>query len=193
MFFHMNTTITVALITALSTLSGAAATGYLGLLINRAQLRTQQNTGEIDRNEQHEKYLRESRRDAYLAFMGQLRKIEELFDKDLWVRTGFGKEDAISPGEIMYTATVSLVELESHLDLIHLEGPEEVSEIAHDLFSGLHKEIVTMMKLKNEGTKGEILANVEMYGVWHKSSQDRKKEKIKFIRAARVALEQKLS
>jgi hypothetical protein len=105
----MNTTITVAVITALAALSGAIATGFLGLLVNRAQLRTQQITGEIDRSEQHAQYLRESRRDAYQTFMGQLRKVQEVFDRDLWIRTGFGKEDAISPGEITYTATGNMV------------------------------------------------------------------------------------
>jgi hypothetical protein len=149
----------------------------------------QQITGEKDRSEQHEKYLRESRRDAYLAFMGQLRKIEELFDRDLWVRTGFGKEDAISPGEIRYTATASLVQLESQLDLILLEGPEEVSKVALDLFSGLHKEILIMTALKSEGKEELSLSNVDLHNLWQKSSQDRKKAKIEFIRTARIALE----
>lgn len=185
----MNTTITVAVITALAALSGALATGFLGLLVNRAQLRTQQVTGEIDRSEQHRKYLRESRRDAYRAFMGQLRRVEEVFDRDLWVRTGFGKEDAISPGEITYTATASMIQLESQLDLILLEGPEEVSQVALDLFSGLHKEILAMMALKSEGKNELNLSNVDMHILWKKSSQDRKKAKIEFIRAARIALE----
>jgi len=116
-----------------------------------------------------------------------------VFDRDLWVRTGFGKEDAISLGEIRYTATVSMVQLESQLDLILLEGPEEVSTVALDLFSGLHKEILTMTALKSEGKKELSLSNVDMYNLWQKSSQNRKKAKIEFIRAARIALEGKIS
>jgi hypothetical protein len=64
-----------------------------------------------------------------------------------------------------------------------------VSKVALDLFSGLHKEILTMTALKSGGKKELNLSNADMHILWKKSSQDRKKEKIEFIRAARIALE----
>ena len=92
----MNATVAVSLITGLSALFGAAITGCLALLTGRAQLRAQLKNTELERNEQHAKDAREIRRDAYLGFMGMLTQIDDLFDRDIWSRTGFGKDGSIS-------------------------------------------------------------------------------------------------
>jgi hypothetical protein len=185
----MNTTIAVALITALSTLAGASTTGYLGLLISRAQLKTQQKSAELERGEQHAKDVREIRRDVYLSFMNQLTRIEELFDRDLWIRTGFGEDGAISPGEIMYTATAMMHQLAARLDLVRLEGPYHVSEAALKLYSGLNKEMMRLMLLSSQEAPEIVKSKDEMYALWKKASEAREEAKAEFIKVASDALE----
>jgi hypothetical protein len=185
----MNTTVAVALITALSTLVGATATGYLGVLTNRAQLRAQQKSVELERSEQHAKGVREIRRDVYLSFINQLTRIDELFDRDLWVRTGFGKDGAISPGEVMYTATAMMRQLAAQLDLVRLEGPRHASEVALKLYSGLDKEMMRLMVLSSQEAKESIISKNEMYALWKKASEAREEAKAEFIKVAGEALE----
>lgn len=185
----MNTTVAVALITALSTLSGAATTGYLGLLASRAQLRAQQKSAELERGEHRAKDVREIRRDVYMSFMNQLTRIDQLFDRDLWIRTGFGDNGAISPGEIMYTATAMTQQLAAQLDLVRLEGPHHVSEAALKLYSGLEKEMMRLMVLSSQEGKEVIKSRDEMYALWKKASVAREEAKAEFIRVASEALE----
>jgi hypothetical protein len=143
----MSATVAVALITALSTLIGVAITGYLALLTGRAQLWAQQKSAELDRNEQNVKYVREIRRSVYLGFMNQLTQIEEMLDRNLWLRTGFGKGNSITKGEIIYTATAGMHKLASQLDLVRLEGSSTISEAALKLYSRLDDEVVRLMVL----------------------------------------------
>jgi hypothetical protein len=186
----MNTTVAVALITALSTLTGAATTGCLALLTGRAQLRVQQRNAELDRIEQHADNVRGTRRYVYLGFIHQLTQIEEMFDRDLWVRTAFGKDDSISPGEIMYTATARMHKLASQLDFIQLEGPAKVSDAAGKVYSSLDAEVMRLMALASPEARDMEMSGVEMYTLWKTTSQARKEVKDKFLRVAREALKE---
>jgi hypothetical protein len=185
----MNTTVAVSLITALSALFGAATTGCLALLTGRAQLRTQLKSAELERNEQHAKDAREIRRDAYLGFMALLTAIDDLFDRDFWIRTGFGKEDRITAGEIMYTASNELRKLSMQLDLIRLEGPPQVSEAAVAVYSTLEKEMIQLMSLTSKEVKEVIPPGSAMYNLWRETAKSREKVKVAFIKVASETLE----
>jgi hypothetical protein len=189
----VSTTVVVALITALSTLIGVVTTGYLTLLAGRAQLRAQQKSTELNRNEQRAKHARDIRRDVYLGFMTQLTRVEEIFDRDLWLRAGFGADESVSPGEVMYTATAVMQKLALQLDLIRLEGPSNVSEAALSLYSVLDTEMMQVMLLAKQGQTGRTLRESEMYRFWQGTSQVRKEVKAAFIESARGALDESIN
>jgi hypothetical protein len=181
--------VAVSLITGLSALSGAAITGCLALLTGRAQLRAQLKSTELERNEQHAKDAREIRRDAYLGFMGMLTQIDDLFDRDIWSRTGFGKDGSISKGEIMYTVSNALRKLSSQLDLIRLEGPPQVSEAAVKVYTTLNQEMMQLMVLASPGARDAISSRKEMYILWKDTARSREEVKVAFIKVASEALQ----
>jgi hypothetical protein len=185
----MNPTIAVALITAMSTLGGVALTGTIAFLTNRMQLRVQREIAELNLRDQNVKAKREIRRDAYVQFLNQVVRI---YDKLETVWDNEEKSPAAEPFTELADPLIKEIEsLRAPLNLVHLEGPHNVSIAAVDVLSKLHLSLNLMIvaSLKGSSTsepEASAISTAELHRSARRNILDAQKH---FIRHAHAALE----
>jgi len=139
----VSTTVAVALITALSTLTGAAVSGGVALLVNRGQNRMQHEIAVFNREEQLVKERRRIRRDAYVQFLNQVSKVEYMLDQ-CWT--------SVPPVSSNVTGDFSpvdseVVALNSLINVIAFEGSDDVIFACYAIRLLLANELVCISLL----------------------------------------------
>jgi hypothetical protein len=122
-FYPVSSNVSVALITALATLGGVAVTGTITLMATRMQIR-----------DQNGKEKRQLRRDTYVAYLNESTRLERTL-------MGFWDQVTDSPtsklNEFETTAKQGTYEalkpVSQQLNVVFLEGPDEVAEAAREL------------------------------------------------------------
>ncbi|WP_329616547.1 hypothetical protein OG244_28890 [Streptomyces brevispora] len=131
----MQNTIAVALITSISTLTGGALTGLVAVWVNRMQLNSARFSADLDRVEQRMSRHRELRRDSYIEFLGHWGKVEDLL-VTLWRQPSPPAEMVASLRDYRdYSeAENAIYEWRDAMNLVVLEGPEEVGILALEIY-----------------------------------------------------------
>jgi len=133
----MNGAIGVALITALSTLTGIAISGSITLLVARNQNNTQRTlTGAVSEGERA-RDTRKIRRDVYVQFLNEVSWIEHQLD-NFWTGIGISSVDDLFNGDIDAVRN----RLNPLLNLIDLEGPDDVAKPCLALTAALSIETI---------------------------------------------------
>lgn len=184
----MSTTIAVTLITAISTLSGAGISGYVAYLISRTQNNSQL---EIARNQQLEQRLQgrgQIRRDVYLQYLNQIGAVESVLD-GLWRRNLAGVDT--NDG----TYENSITNLRRAKDVVVLEGPAAVSDLASKLWMKCDDEFLTIQGLVKVFGKVDQEASLLQKDLasYRNTASQRSDLKHKFIAAAQTSVDELLS
>jgi hypothetical protein len=162
----MNAIVIVALITALSTLSGALIAGLISLKAQSRQIKSQADLAEKNRVEERLYAYTESRRQAYIEFLDRVNEIQQMIAKCWLEPCAESKQSPAS--EISVTAYETITKLEDNISAIELVGPEEVLRAAQIMLNMLIAELKLIQNISSlpntsksvmEESKG---GNVEM-------------------------------
>ncbi|MFC9610394.1 hypothetical protein [Streptomyces sp. NPDC056938] len=152
----MSDAASIALITALSTLTGAGITGWLSLLTQRHQARVQARLAQLERAETRQDQYRAARKESYVQFINQAVRtahaIGVMVKPDAWVTEEGYLDVAIAADE-------RLAELWPLLAMVNIEGPEEVADLADQAANALMTEGAKASKMhRDPDSKPEYLA-----------------------------------
>jgi hypothetical protein len=172
----MKTTIAVALITAISTLSAAAISGYLAYKVSAAQ-------GKQAWVEQRLLERRQIRRQAYVQFLNQVGIAEQALDK-LWQSKTPSEPDFHTFIESGIDATGAVQPL---LYLVTLEGPSAVVSAAAFVTASLMQECREITRITAKGETSTVIC-VQDEEAFTRAAYTRKDAKIKMIMAAQASL-----
>lgn len=134
----MSITIGVALITSISTLSGGLIASLVGLKVQKRQIIAQATLAASEREEQRLLRDADSRRQTYIQFLNQVNDVERLLQK-CWEERVPGITDYTS--ETLEKAWEGAKDLERAANMVALEGPTEVDELARSLYGDIFEEI----------------------------------------------------
>jgi hypothetical protein len=139
----MSTTVAVAIITALATISGASVAGIINLIAQGRQIGLQRET-----------LRRQARRDAYMEYLLKWDEIIEVLDS-IWksMPPSDAHANALEPLSLdFYTR------LRTAINAVYLEGPTNVIRVADHLAELIAKErkIIDRLAQENIGNSGRL-------------------------------------
>jgi hypothetical protein len=185
----MNTVI-IALITALSTLSGGLIGSVTGLRIHHSQIEVQEKLDNENRMEKRARRRRKLRRQAYVSLLSRLDKIENLIQR-CWELTPLPTHDDPIP-DTLVEAHDQFAAIAAALNTVRLEGPPSVAEAGEAANEVIRSELsmILMHLLENAGKRDIliVLATDDFRRATHQRQQAREQ----LMAAAQVALEQAL-
>ncbi|WP_216216788.1 hypothetical protein [Amycolatopsis aidingensis] len=149
----MDTTVAVALITSLSTLTAAALTGTISAWSNARQLRHQRLLAREQRAEERNGHRRELRRAAYQQFLAEADAAYRVLDEG-WLAAPFTEP---APWKAGFAARRALDEAYIR---VQLEGPDEVAAEGAKVVRGIGEEFTTHRRVldANPGTPDSAVA-----------------------------------
>jgi hypothetical protein len=181
----VNITIAVALITALSTLSGGLIVSAVSLRIHRQQLAAQRQLAADEREEQQRLALRERQRQTYEQLLNRFDEIERALQK-CWESHGIpGGDQNISPA--MRAALNCIIGFEQMLNVVAIDGPEQVSDLALDLQAVAFTEFRQIISASSTAPDATSPLLKIARDVYVEAVRTRKEAKAKLIKAARAA------
>jgi hypothetical protein len=146
-FGVMNPTVAIALITSLSTLAGAAISGYFTLRISRSNSDNQLILANVERAEERSTTKRQIRRDSYVQFLNQVGSVERHLNT-AW--RDAAPEELTEIPNIVKPVTAELDVLSGLANIVILEGPRKVSLAAQALQARLALESVDLVNVAKE-------------------------------------------
>jgi hypothetical protein len=185
----MDTTVSVALITSLSTLTAGAIASATTLMINRSQANKENKRLQTERKERYADQKREIRRDAYLQLLGKFDEVDNLMN-ECWKLYPQGEDAPVR--QEMLEAGESINALDYALNVVRLEGPQKVVDAAQEMQLLFNGEIVDMLRLSTSNPNAQkplYLLEENDGNPYGKALGGRRNKKEKFIITARQALE----
>ncbi|MFE7984776.1 hypothetical protein ACFUZA_21760 [Streptomyces cellulosae] len=162
----------VALITSLSTLSGAGVTAWITLRTHQRQVSHQETLAAEDRAEARRALHRSARKDAYVQFINQAVKTAQSIAE-------MGRVEPSEFEDAEARALAALSEVWPSLALVNVEGPPEIADLADQVANAL----------KTEGAKARIAHHAsEMKPELIEASRIRWSAQREFTNAARRVL-----
>jgi hypothetical protein len=140
----MSVTVTVALITSISTLLGGLIASLIGLGVQRQQIAAQAALATSEREEQRLQKAADTRRQTYVQFLNHVNDVERLLDKN-W-RNRVPDDPNAYAGNAIRETWETAQDLDRAANMVALEGPTEVAEIAKTLYWKMFEEILVITK-----------------------------------------------
>jgi hypothetical protein len=180
----MNTTIAIALVTALSTIAGVAITGTITLLVSRSQNTTRLVLANSTQAYEHSRDMRQIRRDAYVQFLNQVSVIDRELH-ECWSRL----EGPANGNAFLKNARDAVDKLGPLTNLLLLEGPHDVAVASMKLQSTLIEELTKLARTFAEA-KGNLPLGIYDEPAFFESTTKRGNAKNEVILIAQEALDQ---
>src|SRR5215469_5098238 len=120
----MNTTVAVALITALSTLCGAALASFTSLRIHQRQVRLQREITTSEREERENERRRQLRRDAYVGLLTYCDELDTALH-ECWNDKPPEQPQQKVTGNLNKARRL-LNSMKAPLNTVYLEGPNSI-------------------------------------------------------------------
>jgi hypothetical protein len=152
----MNSTIAVALITAIATLSGGCIASVTGIIIQRRQIQLQATISVREHKERREVQQRKIRRDVYVKLLAQFEHAEK-FLNDCWREpVPATSDEAELLRQKIYEQTYVF---NSALIVVYLEGPKDVADAAGGMTNALRDEteLINSCARNNIGKGGRLI------------------------------------
>lgn len=181
----MNITVAVGLITAGSTLAGGLIASITSLKSQGKQLREQNAQLKAERLERHDAERRSIRRKAYMEFLNQLDKMDNLIDI-WWPETTLIKYDIVKAEGNISDVTMAFGVLENLMNIVSLEGPEAVEVAAKNATTVIKDSFVGLVVERRKAEVGTVALDEEKQ---YQCNTARSKAKSAFIEAASKVLE----
>ncbi|WP_328872444.1 hypothetical protein OHT76_21365 [Streptomyces sp. NBC_00287] len=146
----MNQTVAVAVVTAAAAFGGSGLTAFLSLRSARLQNEQQLTLAREERTERRVEALRQSRRDAYVAFLDRADSVVDTITKAH--APHLRDDDFEHLFDAAWGEANNLVPL---INVVSVEGPVEVSERAWELRVALYDELRTIRAVRR-GEKSDV-------------------------------------
>ena len=134
----MGSTIAVALITSVSTLMGATISGLITFAVTRTQSENQLKLADREHKSRLAQDKRGIRRDVYVQFLNRASLIEGKLGK--WWSTPYGA--GTTSEDCLKEFHSDVEDIAALLNLVQLEGPEEVSDAFNQFYLRFPLEIM---------------------------------------------------
>lgn len=182
----MNTTVLVALITSISTLSAGLIAGIISWLIQKRQLVAQTELASAERVEQYRQNRIDTQKQAYIQFMNSFDDAERLV-QNCWLERGVGDEK-MPVSDAWRAAFGALFDLEHMINLVAMEGPGEVTKEAMRLYNVLKDELSHVTSISHKEENDGLVLMTSMNGEYKNYLTTRRNTRTNFIDTAHRAI-----
>jgi hypothetical protein len=142
----VSSTVIVAIVTSVSTLTGALIAGFISFKVQTQQLAVQAALAVSEREEKRSQGRIERRKGAYATFLNSFSDIEEILYRCWHEDEALGEENA-EISKLQKKLTKATMGLSRQISLLAIEGPFEAWRAAFDLLQVLFMEMTVISEV----------------------------------------------